>query len=257
MNQDQADYFHRMVACLLFVAKRTQPYLQVEIAYLCTRVKAPNECDYDKLRRVIKYIRRTIHLPLLLGWDESGTITWSVDASFAVHGDYQSHTGATASLGKGSVLALSMKQKINTKSSTETELVGVDDAANYLVWLKLFFEWQTNYYKDTIPTKKVGQVNVLLQDNTSAIQLERHGKSSSTKRTRHLAIKYFYANSLLQNRTITTVEYCPTEEMISDFLSKPLQGSLFRKHRNTLLGITEKEEAKHSRLYYEERNPKQ
>ena len=108
-----------------------------------------------------------------------------------------------------------------------------------------------------MPTKKVGQVNVLLQDNTSAIQLERHGKSSSTKRTRHLAIKYFYANSLLQNRTITAVEYCPTEEMISDFLSKPLQGSLFRKHRNTLLGITEKEEAEHCRLYYQERNSKQ
>ena len=145
-----------------------------------------------------------------------------------------------------------MKQKINTKSSTEAELVGVDDAANYLVWLKLFFEWQTRYYKDTQPTKKLGQVNVLLQDNTSAIQLERHGKSSSTKRTRHLAIKYFYANSLLQNNIISTVEYCPTEEMISDFLSKPLQGSLFRKHRNTLLGITEKEEAEHSRLYYQQ-----
>ena len=97
-----------------------------------------------------------------MGWDESGTITWSVDASFAVHGDYRSHTGATASLGKGSILAISMKQKINTKSSTEAELVGVDDAANYLVWLKLFFEWQTNYYKDAISTKKVGQVNVLL-----------------------------------------------------------------------------------------------
>ena len=183
LEVDKADSFHRMVARLLFAAKRARPDIQVAVAYLCTRVKYPNEADYDKLRRVIKYIRRTIHLPLLLGWDESGSITWSVDASFACHNDYRSHTGALATLGKGSIISLSMKQKVNTKSSTESELVGVDDSLNFLVWTKLFFEHQMREYKSDEVTKKIGQVNILLQDNTSAIQLDRHGKNSSTKRT--------------------------------------------------------------------------
>ena len=39
--------------------------------------------------------------------------------------------------------------------------------------------------------------------------------------------------------------------MISDFMSKPLQGSLFRKHRNTILGIDDHEEAMHHRIYQE------
>ena len=94
-------------------------------------------------------------------------------------------------------------------------------------------------------------MNILLQDNTSAIQLKRHGKNAGTKKTRHLAIKYYYCTSLLDNGTISCVQHCATKLMISDFMSKPLQGSLFRKHRNTILGIDEHEEAMHHRIYQE------
>ena len=65
--------------------------------------------------------------------------TWNIDASFAVHPDCKSHTGACLTLGHGSVLSISAKQKINTKSSTEAELVGVDDTMAFVLWMKLFF----------------------------------------------------------------------------------------------------------------------
>ena len=97
-----------------------------------------------KLARVIRYIRATIHLPLLFGWDETGTLTWAVDAVFAVHGDFRSHTGALLTLGKGAAMAFSMKQKINSKSSTEAELIGVDDALNFLVWVKQWMDGMTD-----------------------------------------------------------------------------------------------------------------
>ena len=71
---------------------------------------------------------------------------------------------------------MSMKQKINTKSSTEAELEGIDDAMNFVVWSKLFFDWQFEDYNPEAPTSQLGKTNVLLQDNTSAIQLERYGK---------------------------------------------------------------------------------
>ena len=132
-----------------------------------------------------------------------------------------------------------MKQKINTKSSIESELIATDDSLNFLVWTKLFFEYQMKEYKSDKATKKVGQVNILLQDNISVIQLERHGKNAGTKRTRYLAIKYYYCTSLLNNGTISFAQYCATKSMISDFMSKPLQGSLFQKHWNTILGIDE------------------
>ena len=109
----------------------------------------------------------------------------------------RSHTGAALTMGKGAMLSLSTKQKINTKSSTEAELVGVDDAMNFVVWSKLFFDWQFKDYNPSEPTSQIGKTNILLQDNTSAIQLEQYGKRSSTKRTRHISIRYFYVTDKL------------------------------------------------------------
>ena len=73
-----------------------------------------------------------VHLPLVVGVDDSGRLTWNIDASFAVHLNCKSHTRACLTLGHGSILSISAKQKINTKSSTKAELVGVDDAMTFV-----------------------------------------------------------------------------------------------------------------------------
>jgi hypothetical protein len=121
LNEKGSNFFHRTTARLLFAAKRARPDLQVAVAYLCTRVKCPNQSGYCKLTRVIKYLRLTISIPLVLGWDGTGQLTWSVDASFAVHKDMRSHTGTVLTLRQGALMSMSLKQKINTKSSTETK----------------------------------------------------------------------------------------------------------------------------------------
>ena len=106
----------------------------------------------------------SVHLPLIIGWDGSGDLTWSVDASFAVHKDFRSHTGVSLSLGTRSLMSMSVRQKINTKSSTEAELVGVDDAMNFMVCVKLFISWQMKDYADSQKTNIMGKQSVLLQD---------------------------------------------------------------------------------------------
>jgi len=125
--EDQADLFHHYVTQLLFLCKRARPDLQTPVAFLCTRVKAPNKHDWKKLCHVIRYLRGTAHLPLVIGWDQSGNIYWYVDASFAAHNDMRGHTAAIMTMGQGTIVGISNKQKINTKSSTEAELVGVDE----------------------------------------------------------------------------------------------------------------------------------
>ena len=243
LSDEMFDYFHRVTARFLFAAKRARSDIQVAVAYLCTRVKCSTVSDYHKLTRLVKYICMSIHLPLIIGWDQSGKLVWSVDASFAVHKDFRSHTGGCLSLGTGSLMSMSMKQKLNTKSSTEAELVGCDDCMNFMVWVKLFLEWQMKDHHNDEKTKLIGKRTILLQDNTSAIQLERFCKRSSTKRTRHLSIKYHYVTSKLEDKTITAVTYQPTKLMVADFFSKPLQGSLFCTHHKAIMGITEKDKA--------------
>jgi hypothetical protein len=154
------------------------------------------------------------------------TIKWWIDASFAVHPDMRSHTGATISLGQGSPFSFSRKQRVNTKSSTEAELVGVDDGMPLILWTRHFLTNQGFKVKD----------NVVYQDNQSAILLEKNGKSSSGRRTRHLDIRYFFVTDRIKNGDLQ-IEYCPTGDMVADFFTKPLQGSLFRKLRGIILNL--------------------
>ena len=58
-------------------------------------------------------------------------LKWWVDASYAAHDNMRGHTGGTMSMEKdgiGSIISISKKQKMNTKNSTEAELIGADDA---------------------------------------------------------------------------------------------------------------------------------
>ena len=67
-------------------------------------------------------------MPLTLEAESMQIVKWWVDALFAVQPDMKSHTGAVMTLGKGGIYGTSTRQRINTKSSTEGELVGVNDA---------------------------------------------------------------------------------------------------------------------------------
>ena len=74
--------------------------------------KAKDVIGRYKLTRVIKYLRLTISIPLVLGWDGTGKLLWSVDASFAIHDDMRSRTGMHIHIGTGTIYAASIKQKI-------------------------------------------------------------------------------------------------------------------------------------------------
>ena len=84
-------------------------------------------------------------------------------------------------MGTGLPISSSTKQKLNTRTSTESEIVGVDDFMPSIIWTRNFLNAQ-----DYDVTKKI-----IFQDNKSAILLEKNGKSSIRKRTKHIIIQYF------------------------------------------------------------------
>jgi hypothetical protein len=153
--------------------------------------------------------------------DDTQTIKWYVNASFAVHDDFKSHTGGTMMMGV--LCSISTKQKVTSRSSTEAELIGVDDVISKNLWLKLFIEAQGF---------KV--LTIIYRDNTSLMKLESNGKASSGKGTRHLYISYFYIMDLIQSKEVI-IEYRPTDEMIADYMTKPLTGAKFFNHRTSIM----------------------
>lgn len=215
-----------MVAKGLFLCKRGRPDIAPAIAFLTTRVLSPTQEDWDKLVRMMKFLRQTHNDKLTLAADDDHIAKWYVDASFAVHPDFRSHTGATMTMGKGAIYSVSRKQKINTRSSTEAELVAADDVIGSIIWTKLFLEHQGYPLKE----------NILYQDNRSAMLLEENGRQSAGKRSRHLNIRLFFVTDQKRQGNVD-IQYCPTDLMQGDYMTKPLHGAKFNNFRREIMNL--------------------
>jgi len=126
-------------------------------------------------------------------------------------------------IGKGGFNHKSSKQRIICKSSTEAEIVGASDSISNAMHTREFLKCQGYQPGPTI----------VYQDNLSAIKMMEDGKGSSD-RTKHISVRYFWMKEKVNNNEIK-FEYIPTENMVSDILTKPLSGKQFIKLRNKLL----------------------
>ena len=134
---------------------------------------------------MMQYVKGTKNDVMTLSADSLHVIKWYIDTSFAVHPDFKSHTGAVLTMGEGAIQSASSKQKLNTRSTCEAKLVGVDDMAHRVLWSKLFMEAQ-GYHIDK---------NVVYQDNKNTIILRNNGQKSVGKRSRALNIRYFLSRT--------------------------------------------------------------
>jgi hypothetical protein len=212
----------------LFTCKRARRDLQTAVAFLCKRVKECQEDDCKKLKRMLQFIRATKGDYLTPSADSPHNVRWWVDATHAAHPDMKSHAGGGLSLGSGIIYGTSKCQKLNTKSSTEAEIVGTDDVMPQILWTLCFLEAQGCKIDD----------NVLHQDNKSSILLETNGRGSSGERTGHIDVRYFFIADRVKSGQIR-IEHCPTGIMIANYFTKALQGALFTKLRGMIVERTD------------------
>jgi hypothetical protein len=79
--------------------------------------------------------------------------------------------------------------------------------------------------------------NFFEQDNESAIKMEKNGRTSAGQKSRHINIRYYSFIKDQSEDLGVTIRHSPTTlQMLGDFFTKPLQGNLFRKFRNVILG---------------------
>lgn len=225
VDSQRKEIFHKFVAKALFACKRARPDIHLAVAVLATRVKKTTEHEWNKLVRMMKYLNGTQDDVLILTVDSLKRMIHGSDGSHAVHDDFKSHTGGDTTLGRGAAISMSRKQKINTKSSTETEIVSRDDYSPKYIWSKYFMEAQG------YPIEQ----NILLQDNKASILLAENGKRSSSERTRHMNIRYYYLTDEIKRGNVQ-IEYCPTDDLSADYFTKPLQGEKFRKLKAMIMG---------------------
>ncbi len=178
----------------------------------------------------MKYINKTPKRGLLLRSDiaSGGGIHAYIDASYAVHPDAKSQSGMVISLGRGAIHFESSKQKVIAKSSTEAEIIALSDGISQVIWTHFFLQAQ-GYHQLPPPT--------VYQDNMSGIEMI--GKKKPTgKAARHINIRRLWVEEREKLKEIK-IQHLPTTEMISDLLTKPLQGALFHKFANRIAGYQE------------------
>jgi hypothetical protein len=231
LTEVERQSFHSLVAKLLYLSKRIRPDLLLATSFLSTRVTKATLEDVIKLRRVAGYLMKTQHLTLQLCCHniQELTVTTYIDASYGIHPDGKSHTGMAVTVGGGCIIAKSTKQKIVTKSSTEAELVALSDQAG--VGMELGKMIYHQIFGGNDPSKTIPVI--LLQDNLSTMALINNGKPTHDA-TKHIPIRYFWVKERLKLNEII-LRHCPTEIMIADILTKPLQGVTLLRLRDKIL----------------------
>ena len=175
--------------------------------------------QYDYLKKLFDSIL------LVISMNGDGAVIY-IDGAHAIHLDARGHSGLVLTQGKGAMISVSKKLGVVTTSSTEMEIVSTGERLPKCTWFRYFRLAQGESKAE----------DVLMQDNKSAIILQKNYPYSTRKGSKHIHIQYFFVVDKLDKKELRIV-YCPTDQMIADYNSKPLQGQVFIDLRNKLLGI--------------------
>lgn len=223
LEGEEKEWFHSTVAKLLYLSKRVRNDILVAVSFLTTRIVGPDSDDRSKLVRVLSYLNNTRDIGMVLECSEEVRVTAFIDASYGVLPGHRSVSGCMITLGKGPIYAKCSKQRIVSKSSTEAELVALSDCSSMAIWVRNFL------LEQGYETPEV----LIYQDNKSTIAMLKAGSGSSAL-SRHINARYFWLLWYVDNLQVI-IEYMPTADMVSDVLTKPLQGEHFRRLRGLLL----------------------
>jgi hypothetical protein len=149
-----------------------------------------------------------------------------VDASYLTHDNMKGHTGGIIMLGEkgGTILALSRKQRVLARSSTEAELIAIEEVLKY-----------ATFERDLVEEMVGEKIRIkVFEDNKSTINLCNNGKSNNIS-TKHIKKKFFIIKEYI-DEGLAYLEHLETEEMIADLLTKPIIGQKFVKFRDLILG---------------------
>ena len=174
------------------------------------------------------YLKGTLYMKRHVEAYSLSIIRWWVDASYGVHWDCKGHTGAMMSMGKGALVNMARKHKLNTGSSTEAELVSIADVLGMMIWCNYFMEAQGYAIEN----------NILYQDNKSTIMLAKNGRMSAGKNIKHINNSFFLITDKVAMGDLD-IQHRGTDEMWDDVNTNPTQGKRFRVMCGHVMGISE------------------
>ena len=199
-------------------AREGRPDIDFVVSHLQRLQTAPTQSDWNDLMHLLQYLNKEpehwiIHAPTDL------QLKAYVDASYNITPDGKSHYGFLLTVGHSLVGLKGGRIKTVVRSSTEAEIVGVNEVTSELLWAR-----------DVLVELGFPQDEVLIaEDNNSCITMLQTEPRNFQTNSRHVRVKWaFYRQE--HEKSILKLFYCPTDIMRADLLTKPLRGKVFRDH---------------------------
>lgn len=224
--QDLSKY-RSAVGSLLYLSVVARPDIANSVALLGRKFAAPTEQDWVAAKRVMRYLKGTIGWSLRLGGQEDQGLLGFSDADWAGDLSTRRSTSGFAFLFCGGTISwASRRQASVTLSSMEAEYVALSEACQEAVWLRqLLVDFGESQEGAT----------TILEDNQGCIAFVKTERVN--RRSKHINTRQKFVQELCSTGQIA-LEYCPTDQMAADILTKPL-GPQKQDRFRVMLGLVD------------------
>ena len=220
--------YQKIIGCLTYVTTATRPDLASAVGILSKYVKKPGKEHWQGVKRILRYVQGTLNYGLVYqAKDKACILTGYSDADWAGDVDTRRSTsGYVFQIQNSTISWCSKRQSCVSKSSTEAEYMALSLATQEAVWLRRLL--------NDIGLKQQSP-SLIYEDNQGAIELSRNPKFH--KRTKHIDIAFHFVREKVCDN-IVNIQYCQTDEMLADVMTKGLSKPIFERFRERL-GVKE------------------
>jgi hypothetical protein len=218
-----------VVGSLLWLARTSRPDILYATCQLAAHMANPSMAHVQATKRVLRYLKGTKGLPLVLHHRDELVLRAFADADYGGEPEesetpLRSLTGIVAYIvGIGPIFCQSSLQSTVARSTCEAEYVALGSAAQQCLGFRQLLD--EIGFTQADPT-------VIYNDNAAAIYTTRSRIVGS--KLRHIKINFHFIRDAVRNNFID-VQYCATEKMVADILTKALPAKRFLEIRDRLM----------------------
>lgn len=224
-KEDMANVpYQEAIGGLLYLTQGTRPDIAYTVNMLSKFNHNPGRQHWEAVKRVMRYLKGTLHAKLKFSKDGDSNIISYTDSDWASDlDDRRSCTGHVLVKQGGAITWSSKRQPTIALSSTEAEYMSLSSCAKDTLF---FRQLEINLDSSTS-----NQSSRIYCDNQGAITLSN--SVGYNARTKHIDIRHHFLRQNIEDQQIR-VEHIGTEKMIADILTKPLNGL---KHKFCAEGV--------------------
>jgi hypothetical protein len=204
--------YQQVVGSLMYAMLCTRPDLAYPISVVSQHMANPSLEHWIAVKRIFRYLQGTLQFKLRFGGLSPQDVVGYCDADWAGDlEDRRSTTGFVFMMGGGTTSWSSKRQPTIALSTTEAEYMASTQATKEAIWMTKFMK-ELGYRKEK-------KAMVIRCDNQGAISLTKNPTQHA--RTKHIDVQHHFVRERVENGEVT-FEYCSTEEMVADVLTKAL-----------------------------------